>query len=125
MANAKGMTTNDIESHMRELYDIEISDEYHQQDHRQDLFHCERMAERPVEEEIYAVVLWMRSTITVRNEGRIVNVRFILPSGLIWRRDIKTLGTRRAKRKAQNFGFILNGLKIVAWRDILIVCGMG
>ncbi len=23
---AKGMTTNDIESHMRELYDIEISD---------------------------------------------------------------------------------------------------
>ena len=33
-AYAKGMTTNDIESHMRELYDIEISDSTISRDHR-------------------------------------------------------------------------------------------
>lgn len=40
---AKGMTTADIESHMRDLYDIEIS----QPDHRQDPSRRQRMAGTP------------------------------------------------------------------------------
>lgn len=41
---AKGMTTNDIESHMRELYDIEISDSTISRITDNDPSHCKRMA---------------------------------------------------------------------------------
>lgn len=41
---AKGMTTNDIESHMRELYDIGISDSTISKDYGQDPPHRKRMA---------------------------------------------------------------------------------
>lgn len=59
---AKGMTTNDIESHMRELYDIEISDSTISRITDKILPIVKEWQERPLEE-IYAVVLWMRSTI--------------------------------------------------------------
>ena len=41
---AKGMTTNDIESHMRELYDIEISNSTISRITDKILSHCKRMA---------------------------------------------------------------------------------
>ena len=41
---AKGMSTSDIESHMRELYDIEISDSNDQPHHGQDPSSCQGMA---------------------------------------------------------------------------------
>ncbi len=44
---AKGMTTGDIESHMRELYDIDISDSTIRPDHRQNPADCKRMAGTP------------------------------------------------------------------------------
>ena len=52
---AKGMTTNDIESHMRELYDIEISDSTISRITDKILPIVKEWQERPLEE-IYAVV---------------------------------------------------------------------
>ena len=52
---AKGMTTNDIESHMRELYDIEISDSTVSWITDKILPIVKEWQERPLEE-IYAVV---------------------------------------------------------------------
>ena len=51
----KGMTTNDIESHMRELYDIEISDSTVSWITDKILPIVKEWQERPLEE-IYAVV---------------------------------------------------------------------
>ena len=60
---AKGMTTNDIESHMRELYDIEISDSTISRITDKILPIVKEWQERPLEE-IYAVV-FMDATITM------------------------------------------------------------
>lgn len=51
----KGMTTNDIESHMRELYDIEVSDSTIRQITDKILPIVKEWSEKPLEE-IYAVV---------------------------------------------------------------------
>lgn len=53
---AKGMTTNDIESHIRELYDIEISDSTISRITDKILPLVKEWQERPLEE-IYAVYI--------------------------------------------------------------------
>jgi Zn/Cd-binding protein ZinT len=67
---AKRMTTNDIESHMRELYDIEISDSTISRITDKILPTVKEWQERPLEE-IYAVVFMDAIHYHVRNEGRI------------------------------------------------------
>ena len=52
---AKGMTTDDIESHMRELYDIDISDSIISRITDKILPTVKEWQERPLEE-VYAVV---------------------------------------------------------------------
>lgn len=68
---AKGMTTSDIESHMRELYDIDISDSTISRITDKILPIVKEWQERPLEE-IYAVVFMDAIHYHVRNEGRIV-----------------------------------------------------
>ena len=94
---AKGMTTNDIESHMRELYDIEISDSTISRITDKILPIVKEWQERPLEE-IYAVVFMDAIHYHVRNEGRIV------------------------KRAVYIWLSILNGLKNRGVEDILIAC---
>ncbi len=68
---AKGMTANDIESHMREPYDIEISDSMISRITDRILPIVKEWQERPLEE-IYAVVFMDAIRYHVCNEGRIV-----------------------------------------------------
>jgi len=68
---AKGMTTTDIESHMRELYDIDISDSTISRVTDKVLPIVWEWQERPLEE-IYAVVFMDAIHYHVRSEGRIV-----------------------------------------------------
>ena len=72
---AKGMTTNDIESHMRELYDIEISDSTISRITDKILPIVKEWQERPLET-IYAVVFMDAIHYHVRNEGRIVSGKY-------------------------------------------------
>ena len=72
---AKGMTTNDIESHMRELYDIEISDSTISRITDKLFPIVKEWQERPLEE-IYAVVFMNAIHSHVRNEGRIVSGKY-------------------------------------------------
>ena len=69
---AKGMTTSDIESHMRELYDIEISDSTISRITDKILPLVKEWQERPLEE-VYAVVFMDAVHYHVRSEGRIVS----------------------------------------------------
>ena len=68
---AKGMTTVDIESHMRKLYGIEISDSTLSYITDKILPIVKEWQERPLEE-IYVVVFIDAIHYHVRHEGRIV-----------------------------------------------------
>ena len=68
---AKGMTTGDIEFHMRELYDIDISDSTISRITDKILPIVKEWQERPLEE-VYAVVFMDAIHYHVRSEGRIV-----------------------------------------------------
>ena len=72
---AKGMSTADIESHMRELYDIEISDSTISRITDKILPLVKEWQERPLEE-VYAIVFMDAIHYHVRSEGRIVKILF-------------------------------------------------
>ena len=78
---AKGMTTNDIESHMRELYDIEIPDSTISRITDKILPSVKEWQERPLEE-IYAVVFLDAIHFHVRSEGRIVKQAVYIAIGI-------------------------------------------
>ena len=78
---AKGMTTGDIESHMRELYDIDISDSTISRITDKILPIIKEWQERPLEE-VYAVVFMDAIHYHVRSEGRIVKRAVYIALGI-------------------------------------------
>ena len=102
---AKGMTTNDIESHMRELYDIEISDSTISRITDKILPIVKEWQERPLEE-IYAVVFMDAIHYHVRNEGRIVKTcRLYRHRDRHGRSQRRAWYVCRAKRKREVLAF--------------------
>ena len=78
---AKGMTTGDIESHMREMYDIDISDSTISRITDKILPIVKEWQERPLEE-VYAVVFMDAIHYHVRSEGRIVKHAVYIALGI-------------------------------------------
>ena len=119
---AKGMTTNDIESHMRELYNIEISDSTISRITDKILPIVKEWQERPLEE-IYAVVFMDAIHYHVRNEGRIVKRAVYVAIGIDMEGHKDVLGMYVGQNESAKFWLsILNGLKNRGVEDILIAC---
>ena len=119
---AKGMTTNDIESHMRELYDIEISDSTISRITDKILPIVKEWQERPLEE-IYAVVFMDAIHYHVRNEGRIVKRAVYVAIGIDMEGHKDVLGMYVGQNESAKFWLsILNGLKNRGVEDIRIAC---
>ena len=78
---AKGMTTGDIESHMKELYDMDISDSTVSRITDKILPIVREWQERPLEE-VYAVVFMDAIHCHVRSEGRIVKRAVYIVPGI-------------------------------------------
>ena len=119
---AKGMTTNDIGSHIRELYDIDISDSTISRITDKILPIVKEWQERPLEE-IYAVVFLDAVHFHVRSEGRIVKqaVYTAIGSDMSGRKDV--LGMYVGQNESAKFWLsIRNGLKNQGMEDILIAC---
>ncbi|HIZ38817.1 MAG TPA: IS256 family transposase [Candidatus Anaerobutyricum stercoris] len=117
---AKGMTTNDIESHLRELYDIEISDSTISRITDKILPIVKEWQERPLEE-IYAVVFMDAIHYHVRNEGRIVKRAVYIAIGIDTEDHKDVLGMYVGQNEIAKFWLsILNGLKNRGVEDILI-----
>lgn len=119
---AKGMTTGDIESHMRELYGIDISDSTISRITDKILPIVREWQERPLDE-VYAVVFLDAIHYHVRNEGRIVKqaVYIAIGIGMDGRKDV--LGMYVGQNESAKFWLsILNGLKNRGVNDILIAC---
>ena len=119
---AKGMTTGDIESHMRELYDIDISDSTISRITDKILPIVREWQERPLEE-IYAVVFMDAIHYHVRSEGRIVKRAVYIALGIDMNGRKDVLGMYVGENESAKFWLsIMNGLKNRGVKDILIAC---
>ena len=119
---AKGMTTTDIETRMRELYDIDISDSTISQITDKILPVVKEWQERPLEE-IYAVVFMDAIHYHVRHEGRIVKRAVYIAIGIDMNGQKDVLGMYVGQNESAKFWLsILNGLKNRDVNNILIAC---
>ena len=119
---AKGMTTGDIESHMQELYGVDISDSTISRITDKILPVVKEWQERPLEE-IYAVVFMDAIHFHVRSEGRIVKKAVYIAIGIDMSGRKDVLGMYVGENESAKFWLsIMNGLKNRGVRDILIAC---
>ena len=119
---AKGMTTSDIESHMRELYDIDVSDTTISRITDKVLPLIKEWQERPLEE-VYAVVFMDAIHYHVRSEGRIVKRAVYIAIGINMAGIKDVLGMYVGENESAKFWLsIMNGLKNRGVEDILITC---
>lgn len=112
------MFTNDIESHMHELYDIEISDSTISRITDKILPIVKEQQKRSLEE-IYTVVFVDAMHYYIRNEGRIVKRAVYIAIGIVmeWHKDIPDMYVGRNESMT-----ISNGIKNHGVEDILIAC---
>ncbi len=97
---AKGMTTADIESHMPELHDLEISDSTVSRISDKILPIVKEWQERPLES-VYAVVFMDAIHFHARNEGRIVKRAVYMRLGSICKDVRMSTELCRQYRKSQ------------------------
>lgn len=116
------MTTADIESHMRDLYGMDISDSTISRVTDKILPIVKEWQERPLEE-IYAVVFMDAIHYHVRHEGRIVKRAVYIAIGIDMEGHKDVLGMYIGQNESAKFWLsILNGLKNRGVQDILIAC---
>lgn len=119
---AKGMTTSDIESHMKELCDMDISDSTVSRITDKILPIVREWQERPLEE-VYAVVFMDAIHYHVRSEGRIVKRAVYIALGIDMNGKKDVLGMYVGENESAKFWLsIMNGLKNRGVEDILIAC---
>ncbi len=119
---AKRMTTGDIESHMKELYDMDISDSTISRITDKILPIVKEWQERPLEE-VYAVVFMDAIHYHVRNEGRIVKRAVYIALGIDMDGKKDVLGMYVGENESAKFWLsIMNGLKNRGVEDILNAC---
>ncbi len=119
---AKGMTTADIESHLRELYDIDVSDTTISRITDKILPLIKEWQERPLEE-VYAVVFMDAIHYHVRSEGRIVKRAVYIAIGINMAGKKDVLGMYVGENESAKFWLsIMNGLKNRGVEEILITC---
>ena len=119
---AKGMTTSDIESHIRDIYGIEVSDSTISRVTDKILPVVKEWQVRPLES-IYAVVFMDAIHFHVRSEGQIVKKAVYIAIGVQMDGIRDVLGMWVGENESAKFWLgILNSLKNRGVEDILIAC---
>ena len=119
---AKGMTTGDIEAHLKELYDLDISDSTISRITDKIMPLVKEWQERPLQE-IYAVVYMDAIHYHVRSEGRIVKRAVYIALGIDMDGTKDVIGMYVGENEGAKFWLsIINGLKNRGVQDILIAC---
>ena len=119
---AKGMTTSDIEAHIREIYGLEVSDSTISRVTDKILPVVKDWQNRPLEP-IYAVVFLHAIHFHVRSEGQIVQKAVYIAIGinLEGRKDVLGMWVGE-NESAKDRATVLNSLRNRGLEDILIVC---
>ena len=119
---AKGMSTGDIEAHLREIYGLEVSDTTISRVTDKILPVVRDWQARPLEE-IYAVVFLDAVHFHVRSEGQIVKKAVYIAIGLRMDGVRDVLGMWVGENESAKFWLsVLNGMKNRGVKDILIAC---
>ena len=119
---AKGKTTGDIEAHLKELYDLDISDSTISRITDKIMPLVKEWQERPLQE-IYAVVYMDAIHYHVRSEGRIVKRAVYIALGIDMDGKKDVIGMYVGGNEGAKFWLsIINGLKNRGVQDILIAC---
>lgn len=119
---AKGMTTGDIEAHLKELYDLDVSDSTISRITDKIMPLVKEWQERPLQE-IYAVVYMDAIHYHVRSEGRIVKRAVYIALGIDMDGKKDVIGMYVGENEGAKFWLsIINGLKNRGVQDILIAC---
>ena len=119
---AKGMTTSDIETHIREIYGISVSDSTISRVTDKILPVVREWQSRPLER-IYPIVFMDAIHFHVRSEGQIVNKAVYIAIGINLDGIKDVLGMWVGENESAKFWLsILNGLKNRGVEDIFIAC---
>ena len=119
---AKGMTTRDIETHIQDIYGIEVSDTTISRITDKILHIAKEWQQRPLEA-VYAVVFLDAIHYHVRSEGQIVKkaVYIALGINLDGKKDVLGMWVGE-NESAKYWTTVLNGLKNRGVEDIFIAC---
>lgn len=119
---AKGMTTGDIEMHIRDIYGLEVSDSTISRVTDKILPIVRDWQNRPLEA-IYAVVFLDAIHYHVRSEGQVVKKAVYIAIGIDvdGRKDVLGMWVGE-NESAKYWATVLNSLKNRGLEDILIVC---
>ena len=119
---AKGMTTGDIETHIQDIYGIEVSDTTISRITDKILPIAKEWQQRPLEA-VYAVVFLDAIHYHVRSEGQIVKkaVYIALGINLDGKKDVLGMWVGE-NESAKYWATVLNGLKSRGVEDIFIAC---
>ena len=119
---AKGMTTGDIETHIQDIYGIEVSDTTISRITDKILPIAKEWQQRPLEA-VYAVVFLDAIHYHVRSEGQIVKkaVYIALGINLDGKKDVLGMWVGE-NESAKYWTTVLNGLKNRGVEDIFIAC---
>lgn len=119
---AKGMTTSDIESHIREIYGLSISDSTISRVTDKILPVVKEWQSRPLES-IYPIVFMDAVYFHVRSEGQIVKKAVYIAIGINMEGIRDVLGMWVGENESAKFWLgILNSLKNRGVADIFIAC---
>lgn len=119
---AKGMTTADIESHIREIYGIEVSDSTISRVTDKILPVVKEWQSRPLEN-IYAVVFMDAIHFHVRSEGQIIKKAVYIAIGIKMDGLRDVLGMWIGGNESAKFWLsVMNGMRNRGVEDILIAC---
>lgn len=119
---AKGMTTGDIETHIKDIYGLEISDTTVSRITDKILPIAKEWQQRPLEA-IYAVVFLDAIHYHVRSEGQIVKKAVYIAIGMTLDGKKDVLGMWVGENESAKFwASVLNGLKNRGVEDIFIAC---
>ena len=119
---AKGMTTSDIEAHIKDIYGLECSDTTISRITDKILPVVREWQSRPLEE-IYAVVFMDAIHFHVRSEGQIITKAVYIAIGINMDGIKEVLGMWAGENESAKFWLsVMNSLKIRGVEDILIAC---
>ena len=119
---AKGMTTSDIETHIRDIYGLEVSDTTVSRITDKILPIAKEWQQRPLEP-VYAVVFLDAIHYHVRSEGQIVKKAVYIAIGvdLDGKKDVLGMWVGE-NESAKYWASVLNGLRNRGVEDIFIAC---
>jgi putative transposase len=119
---AKGMTTADIESHIRDIYGLDVSDSTISRVTDKILPVVRDWQSRPLES-IYAVVFMDAIHFHVRSEGQIVKKAVYIAIGINMDGIKDVLGMWIGENESAKFWLsVMNGMRNRGVEDILIAC---